>query len=84
MLQTQRYVATDQEHGRERDFFFLAGTTALLGIHEHPSTGGNACQHLEGAAGSSRLEPDGRCRYSYVYTGMTSPRVCTGTQDADI
>ena len=56
-----------------RDFFFLAGTTALLGIHEHPSTGGNACQRLEGAASSSRLEPDGMCRCSYVYTGMASP-----------
>ena len=73
VLQTQRYVSTDRDHGRERNFF-LEGTTALLGIHGYPSTGGNACQRLEGAASSSRLEPDGMCRYSYRYTGMASFR----------
>ena len=87
VLQTQRYVATDRDHRREScrrrgtcqrtgitdvRNFFLAGTTALLRLHGVPRDGGLRCQRLEGAAGSSRLEPDGMCRYSYVYTGRAS------------
>ena len=72
----KRFVSTDRitDVRGELPFGGDDGTTYIPWLPSTETTGAGA----EGAAGSSRLEPDGMCRYSYVYTGMASPRYLYG------